>query len=339
MKKIVTVWCLGFVVAIAYGQAPKPAANPKFAVGRTAWGDPDLQGVYNFGTQTPVQRPVALGDKTVYTEEEQQEQLKKVEETNKDHVETNEHFSYNALWFVNDQGRPTGRTSLIIDPPNGRFPALTEHGEKLRQENAARLAAKRIGKDEITRTWLDHTSYDQCVSRPMPRVWQEYNTGVEILQTPGLVTVFYESMHDVRFIRLDGSPHLDSSLRQWNGDSRGHWEGDTLVVDWTNFTDKQRMEDSAPFGGFPQGNVRYTERFTKVDPNTIDYQVTVYDPEIWTQPWTLALLWRGDDKAYKSPEDFFEFACHEGNYRMIEDTITATKAVLEKHKNDPKPAK
>ena len=337
MKLTIACSFLAALAASLCGQTPAGAPQ-RFTVGRTAWGDPDLQGVYNFGTQTPIQRPLALGDKQNYTEEEQKAQLEKLKETNQEHIDTNEHFSYNALWFINDQGRPTGRTSLIIDPPDGRFPPLTERGERLRKEYAARQAAKRIGKDEIVRSWTDHIMYDRCIARPMPRVWQEYNQGVEILQTPGLVAIFYESMHDVRLIPLDGSPHLDPNLRQWNGDSRGHWEGDTLVVDWTNFSDKQRMDDSAPFGGFPQGTVHYIERFTKVDANTVAYQVTVDDPEIWTKPWTLALPWRGDDQAYKTPEDLFEYACHEGNYRMIEDTITGTKAVLEKHKNDPKPA-
>jgi hypothetical protein len=295
---------------------------------RTAWGDPDLQGVYTFATQTPLQRPVALGDKDHYTEAEQKEQERQLKEKYKDNIATNEHFSYNALWFVGDQGRPTGRTSLIVDPENGRIPPLTERGQKLRAENVARLAAKKIGKDEITNTWEDHTNYDRCISRPMPRIFQEYNQGVEILQTPGYATIFYESMHDVRVIPLDGSPHLDPGIRQWNGDSRGHWEGNTLVVDVTNFTDKQRSDDSAPFGGFPQGNMHFTERLTRVDANTINYEVTVNDLEIWTRPWTFSIPWRADDPSYKGPEDLFEYACHEGNYRMIEDTITGTRAVL-----------
>jgi hypothetical protein len=161
----------------------------------------------------------------------------------------------------------------------------------------------------------------------MPRVSQEYNQGVEILQTPGQVAILYESMHDVRVIPLDGRPHLDPSLRQWNGDSRGHWEGNTLVVDMANFTDRQKVDDAAPFGGFPQGNMHVTERFTRVDANTISYVVTIDDPTIWIKPWTFALPWRADDPAYKGPEDLFEYACHEGNYRMIEDTITATRAM------------
>ncbi|HXP83519.1 MAG TPA: hypothetical protein VN841_02295 [Bryobacteraceae bacterium] len=299
----------------------KPAATT-YVTPRTAWGDPDLQGVYTFATETPLQRPAALGDKATYTEAELKKLEQQTQEKHEENIATNEHFSYNALWFVGDQGRPTGRTSLIVDPPNGRMPPLTERGEQLRTQNTARLAARRAAIN----TWADHSNYDQCLSRPMPRVSQEYNQGVEILQTPKDVTIFYESMHDVRIIPLDGTPHMDASLRQWNGDSRGHWEGNTLVVDSTNFTDKQRSDDSAPFGGFPQGNLHLTERFTRTDANTIMYQVTVQDLSVWISPFTFVLPWRSDDPAYKGPEDLFEYACHEGNYRMIEDTITGSRA-------------
>ena len=316
---------------VANAQQTKSAAKP-YTPPRTEWGHPDLQGVYTFATETPLQRPLGLGDKETYTEEELKNLDQQLKEKYEENITTNEHFSYNALWFVGDQGRPTGRTSLIVDPPNGRMPPLTQNGEKLRAENQARLATKRRGKIEIVNSWEDHTNYNRCLSRPFPRVSQEYNQGVEILQTPKDVTIFYESMHDVRIIPLngplDGSPHLDASLRQWNGDSRGHWEGNTLVVDWTNFTDKQRAESPAPFGGFPQGTMHFTERYTRSDKNTIEYVVTVDDPTIWTKPWTFALPWRADDPAYKGPEDLFEYACHEGNYRMIEDTITGTRAAL-----------
>jgi hypothetical protein len=308
-----------FAIALLAGL---PLAAQQYTPPRTAWGDPSIEGVYTFATETPLQRPAALGDKDTYTPEELRKLEQQTKEKHDENITGNEHFSYNALWFVGDQGRPTGRTSLIVDPPNGRMPPLTEHGEQLKKENAVRLAARRAAIN----TWSDHSSYDQCLSRPMPRVSQEYNQGVEILQTPKDVTIFYESMHDARIIPLDGTPHLDAGLRQWNGDSRGRWEGNTLVVDSTNFTDKQHSDDSAPFGGFPQGNMHLTERFTRVDATTVMYQVTVQDLSIWISPWTFVIPWRSDDPAYKGPEDLFEYACHEGNYRMIEDTITGSRA-------------
>jgi hypothetical protein len=327
------------VIGMLLAQAPiaaqqtKPAAAKapakKWTQSRTPWGDPDLQGVYTFATETPFQRPAALGTKDSYTEEEQkrvEEELKAKQEEN---VDTNEHFSYNALWFNSDQGRPTGRTSLLVDPENGRMPPFTPQAEKMRAALQAKAAANRIGKDQLINTWADHPIYTRCIARPMPRITQEYNHGVEILQTPGYVHIFYESMHDVRTIPLDGRPHIDKSLRQWNGDSRGHWEGDTLVVDQTNFSDKQLMLGSAPFGGLPQSNMHLTERFTKVDPNTVNYTVTVDDPATWTKPFTFILPWKSDDPAYGGPEDLFEYACHEGNFRMMEDTLTGSRALKE----------
>ena len=318
------------VVVLAMGpaaaqQAKAPAKAPvkKWSLPHTAWGDPDLQGVYTFATETPIQRPTALGNKDSYTEEEQKQLEEQLKAKQDDNVETNEHFSYNALWFNSDAGRPTGRTSLVVDPENGRIPPLTDRAQKVRAEQQAELAKRRIGKDTLINTWTDHPEYSRCLARPMPRITQEYNHGVQILQTPGYVHIFYESMHDVRTIPLDGRPHLDGSLRQWTGDSRGRWEGDTLVVDWANFPDKMR------FQGFPENSMHFTERFTKVDANTVNYVVTVDDPSTWTKPWTFILAWRADDPAYTGPEDLFEYACHEGNFRMMEDTLTGSRALRE----------
>jgi len=332
MSALATVVTFGLFaqMPVAGQQAPAGTAQKTaapFVPSRTAWGDPDLQGVYTFATLTPFQRPVALAGKDKLTPEEQKAQEEQLKAKLQENIATNEHFSYNALWFASDEGRPTGRTSIIVDPENGRLPPLTPLGEKIRAENAARAASKRIGKNELIETWEDLPNYNRCIARPMPRVTQEYNQGAEILQTPGFVTIFYESMHDVRVIPTDGRPHVDPSVRLWNGDSRGHWEGNTLVVDWTNFSDKGRSDGSAPFGGFPQTNLHVTERFTRVNANTIDYLVTVEDPTIWTRPFTFDLPWRGDDPTYRGPDDLFEYACHEGNYRMMENDITAAHAV------------
>jgi hypothetical protein len=329
LAALVTFGLLAQLPAAAQ-QAPaseaKTSAAP-FVPPRTAWGDPDLQGVYTFATLTPFQRPAAVAGKDKLTEAEQKALEEQLKAKLQENIATNEHFSYNALWFASDEGRPTGRTSIIVDPENGRLPPLTPLGEKLRAEMQARAASKHIGKNEVIDTWEDLPLYNRCIGRPMPRVTQEYNQGAEILQTPGQVVIFYESMHDVRVIPLDGRPHLDAKVRQWNGDPRGHWEGNTLVVDWTNFSEKGKSDGSAPFGGFPQGNLHVTERITRVNANTLDYLVTVEDPTIWTRPFTFDLPWRGDDPTYKGPDDLFEYACHEGNYRMMENDITAAKAV------------
>src|SRR5437764_2873086 len=172
--------------------APKKAVTPatKPALKHTAWGDPDLQGVYTFATETPLQRPVALGKKDSYTPDELKALEQQLKDKHEDNIATNEHFSYNALWFVGDQGRPTGRTSLIVDPEDGRMPPYTPQAEKFRAEAAARLAARRIGNETLTNTWTEFSNYNRCLARPVPRVNQEYNQGVEILQTPGYVTIF-----------------------------------------------------------------------------------------------------------------------------------------------------
>jgi hypothetical protein len=296
---------------------------------RTAWGDPNLQGVYTFSTLTPLERPETLRDQATYTAEElaEAELQSKIQPTVEESpIQGNE---YNAFWTSNEKGRLVARTSLIVDPPNGRLPPLTEHGQQIYDERTAELASRQVGEEPLIYTlydtWLDHPTYTRCLARPMPRVKQGYNHGLQILQTPGYVIIYYESMHDTRFIPLDGRPHIDSSIRQWNGDARGHWEGDTLVVDWRNFTDKQDFRSIS----LPQGNMRLVERITKVDENTIDYEVTVHDPTTWTQPWTLVAPWRADDPSFQNPEDLYEFACHEGNYRMMENSLNGSKTLRE----------
>src|SRR5262245_14578472 len=153
----------------AAGQQNTPAP-PTYTVPHTAWGDPDLQGVYTFATLTPFQRPAAQARKDVLTEEETKALVEQLKKKQAENIATNEHFSYNALWFASDEGRPTGRTSIIIDPEDGRLPSLTEQAQKLRAELQARAASKRIGKDQLVDTWEDISNYNRCLSRPMPSV-------------------------------------------------------------------------------------------------------------------------------------------------------------------------
>ena len=297
---------------------------------RTAWGDPDLQGVYTFSTLTPLERPRGIQGKDSYTEAELaelEEQLTATITAEGRAPRSGDPGTYNNFWTSSEKGRLTGRTALIIDPEDGRKPPLTERGKKLRDELVKEATERRVTIGSVQHTlydsWTDHPAYTRCLARPMPRIGQSYNHGLEILQTPGTVVIHYESLHDVRIIPLDKSPHIDSSIRQWNGDSRGHWEGNTLVIDWTNFTDKQE------FQGQPQGNMHFIERLTKVDANTIRYEVTVEDPTTWTAPWKFLTLWRGDDPVYRKAEDLYEYACHEGNYRMMEDSLLGTRVVKE----------
>ena len=323
---------VAFIVQMpAAAQAPEGERR----AGRTAWGDPDLQGVYTFSTQTPLERPEALGNKATYTPEE----LAALERATAEQRASDEisaapgelGAAYNTYWTTGEKGRLLARTSLIVDPPNGRLPPLTERAQRHLVDRAAALAARQVGEPpfvyDLFDTWLDHPTYTRCVSRPMPRIGQQYNHGLQILQSPGYVVIYYESMHDTRIIPLDGRAHLDPSVRQWNGDSRGHWEGDTLVVDWRNLTDKQEYRAL----GLPQGNSRFVERITKVDEDTVRYEVTVEDATIWTQPWTFVTLWRGDDPNYQQPVDLYEFGCHEGNYRMMENSLNGSRTLREQY--------
>jgi hypothetical protein len=319
-------------VALA-GQQAATRAGTSAAAPRTAWGHPDLQGVYTFSTRTPLERPSAVGDRTTYTATElaelEERQARQFSAANNDErgipfTADKPPEAYNSFWVTGEQGRLTGRTSLIVDPPDGRRPPMTPQAQRAREAQIAADAARRVGREEIFNTWADHPVYTRCISRAMPRYGQAYNHGLMILQTPTTVAIFYESMHDVRIIPLDGRPHLHSSIRQWNGDSRGRWEGNTLVVDSTNFTDKQE------FAGAPQGNMRFTERFTRVDATTINYEVTVTDPTTWTRPWTFAMPWRADDPNYQTYAHLYEYACHEGNFRMMENSLKGSRLLKQK---------
>jgi len=321
--------------------APKPAAKApaKTAASKTPWGDPDLQGIYTFSTLTPLQRPNNVTGKVALTEAELAEQEERDAENRVSEdrpVRPGDTGTYNNFWTSNEKGRRTGKVALIIDPEDGRIPELTPEAKKERDRLTAEAAARRVGTPPyeyvLYKTWSDLPGYTQCTSRPMPRLAQAYNHGVEILQSPGYVVIFYESMHNARIIPLDRSPHLPDNIRLWDGDSRGHWEGNTLVVDWTNFDPRQE------FQGAMQGNVHVTERLTRVDANTVNEMVTIEDSTTWTKPWTYVLPWRADDSNYQKPEDLYEYACHEGNYRQMENALAGSR-VIEKAAKSSKESK
>ena len=212
-------------------------------------------------------------------------------------------------WY--ERGQPSRRTSMVIDPLDGKVPALTPEARK----KEAAIAVARRGNEFDS--WESRDTYERCVARPIPRTPTSYNNGAQIVQTPGYVVIHYESMHDARIIPLDGRPHLKPGLQQWNGDSRGRWEGATLVVDTTNFSDKQDFRGNPLYWAregrlLPQGGLRLTERFRPTDANTIEYEVTIDDPTTWTMPWRVTFLWSRNDR-YR----IFEYACHEGNYSIV----------------------
>ena len=269
---------------------------------RTAWGDPDLQGTWTNTTTTPLQRPDDLGDKEVLTDEEWAAR-NAVSGLSDDRPFDTVGF-YNDYWL--EQGELHERTSLIVDPPDGKLPAWTPEEEE-------RIAARRRYREDNPPgnpgIWTDLNAYDRCLTRGMPGSMMPgfYNHNYHILQTPDYVAIRVEMIHDTRIIPLDGRPHVDQPIRQLLGDSRGRWEGDTLVVETTNLGD---LEDWGATVYATGSDLRLVERFTRVDENTIDYQFTVHDPSTFAAPWTASLPMTA------LGGDLYEYACHEGNYAI-----------------------
>jgi hypothetical protein len=204
-----------------------------------------------------------------------------------------------------DRTKPSRRTSLVVDPPDGRIPALTPEAQ---QRQAARAAARRQSGRGPADSWVDRSLGDRCIARGVPSSMLPgaYNNNYHILQAPNYVAIRYERMNETRIIPLDGRPHLDPAIRQYTGDARGRWEGSTLVVETTNF-----REDAAYRGANPK-TLRVVERFRRVAPDKIEWAVTIEDPSTWTRPWTFSVPLTKDDN-----QRIFEYACHEGNYSMF----------------------
>ena len=307
------------------GQAPAPAAkktvtvNTKSVVPHTPWGDPDLQGVWNDATSTPLQRPTNIGQKDVLSTgndaEGFEEQL--ANDLNRDRrdggaaVDVNR--AYNEHWMDARRLKITAdrRTSLIVDPPDGRIPPLaplSPERQKARAEQAASAARFNAGLPLYAQ---DFSLPVRCIIRTdsPPYLPTIYNNDFQIFQSPGYVTIVPEMIHSARIIPLDGRPHIGKTFQQWLGDTRGHWEGDKLVLETTNF----RSDPGVVYQGANPATYRITERFTRVDADTINYEFTVEDPLTWTRPWTARIPWTKIDPK----EQQYEYACHEDNYDIV----------------------
>jgi len=285
---------------------------------RTLDGQPELQGIWTNATMTPLQRPRELRNKAFFTEQEVMEREKRIlQQVSTDRrdggAEVDVGRSYNELW--RERGGLLQRTSLIIDPPDGRLPPLTPDGQK--REEARAEDRRRRGPDPAD-TWEDRNLAERCITRGAPKLPGGYNNNFQILQTPGYVMIFQEMIHEARIIPLDGRSHIDSKVRLWMGDSLGHWEGNTLVVDTTNYNNKigANSFNCCPAAG---EHLHVVERFTRVGENAIDYQYTVDDPATYTRSWTAAV------PMIKIEGPLFEYACHEGNYAMV-DMLSGARA-------------
>ena len=330
MKQSRTAWWAAAAVVAAAAAVPAsspaqgPAAEP-WSVPRTADGRPDLQGVWANNTATPLERPEALGDKAVLTDEELARLEARYAEifasgesdaAFADSVFTaalgdDESFSsrdagtgnYNQFWLVDRDF--DNRTSLVVDPPDGRLPALTPEARRRVDARAAHLAGNPAS------SWTDRRLQERCITFGMPNLFAGYNTYYQIIQTPDHVVFLHEMIHDARIIRLDGGPHVDDAIRQWHGDARGHWDGDTLVVETRNFS--ARSDSPAALYTRIRGSaerLRLVERFTRVGPDTLEHEFTVDDPGTYSASWTAMIPLARKDEA------LYEYACHEGNIGM-----------------------
>jgi hypothetical protein len=280
---------------------------------RTPWGDPDLQGTWSNATLTPLQRPAELGDKEFFTEEEARAYVReRIAATSGDaNIEADRSSgnvgSYNDAWM--DRGNdivPTRRTSLIVDPANGRVPPFTAAAQQEHEHNLAYAAAHPADTPE------DRYLTERCIAfggGPAPMLPEPYNNNYYIVQTPEYVTIMAELNHEVRIIPIDGRPHFPAGVRQWTGDSRGRFEGDTLVVETTNQIPHRHFYGVQMLNSVMSDEFRVVEEFTRTAPDQIRYRATVHDP-VFTAPWTVEIF------MHPQTGDLVEFACHEGNYGL-----------------------
>jgi hypothetical protein len=309
-----------------------PPVSHKYQPKKTEWGDPDLRGMWPIDSigGLPLQRPPTMGDRVFLSQEELKARDAQMERLREAPAKETKAGKLGMGNWVEETG--AGRqTSMVVDPRNGRLPALTPAGEALRK----------IGRSSWvpgqTYDWVtDFDSWDRCITRGFPASMLpfRYNNGVQILQAPGYVVINLEMIHDARIIPLDGRPDAPAGVSNWMGVSRGHFEGNTLVVETDHIRPGAAPLNAATIGGpspawntipmSPEAHV--TERFTPIGPNTITYEMTYSDPVYWTAPFTLRMDWTRNEK-YK----FFEYACHEGDVQ-VHNYIIADHAKREKAK-------
>jgi len=290
---------------------PSPTKAPvakAWTLPRTPEGQPDLQGVWDFRSATPLERPREFADKEFLTDQEAAELERRAEE--RERTPGRPGVSIHPYWWLDYGTKVVGtrRTSLVVDPPDGRVPPLTPEAQKREAARRAQAPQDRPGDSpEGFNLW------ERCVARQLPEAMLPgpYNSNIQIVQSPGYVVIVMEMIHDARVIPLDGRPHAPANIRRWHGDSRGRWEGDTLVVETTNFSDKTNYRGSG-------ANLRLIERFTRVAADGLLYRVTVEDPTTWTRPWTVEV-------PMVTSEGLYEYACHEGNYGM-KNALTNARA-------------
>jgi hypothetical protein len=299
------------VVAGVLTAVPVAGQKKTWTPPRTPWGEPDLQGKWSYATITPLERPAGQAGKETLSDGEVaalNEDARKGADRRDGGADADLARAYNAYWY--DRGKSIGRTSLIVDPPDGRLPPLTAEGRK----RQAAIVEQQAGHEYDS--FENRPLQERCITyHGVPPLPTGYNNTYQIFQTPGAVVILDENIHDVRTIPLDGRPHLGRHLRQWNGNSIGRWDGNMLVVETTNYS----AETTFRFPVAPE-SMRATERFTRVASDRIDYTFTIDDPATYNRPWTAAIPLQGVPDYV-----IFEYACHEGNY-SIRNVLSGARA-------------
>jgi len=304
--------------AMAQARPSSPGTSKTWTPPKTPSGDPDLQGVWSTTTTAPLERPAQFGERRFLTDEEHAARVRQLEnqrETDGQETSANERASTGPPAHWTDRATQVSRqTSLVVEPPDGRVPVI-----------AAAEAKRDYDLAHATDAFEHMSPWDRCITRGMPGGMFPggYGNVYQIVQAPGYVAILMEMIHETRVIPLDNRPRLNA--RQWNGDSRGHWEGNTLVVETTNYNNKGWIATNVASGrikGIPQSEaLRVVERFTRVDANTIQYEITIEDPNVYTRPWKVSFPMNLDPKA-----QLFEYACHEGNHAMT-NMLSGARAV------------
>ena len=287
---------------------------------RTPWGDPDLQGTWPISSlmTVPLERPTQFGNRLQFTADELAAQRKAADAQNNRYKEEESKHQLGMGHWVEDTELPT-QTSLIVDPPNGRLPEQTPLGKEM---------SSKMGSDwnhDVFDSVADFDTWDRCVTRGLPEGMfpNPYNNGIEIVQSPGYVVINLEMIHEARIVPLGKFPPLDTAIKQWLGSSRGHWEGNTLVIETTNFNGQTSMTDF-PTRGAPRDprssstEMKLVERFERISKDRINYTVTTIDPITQTASWTASLPWKRDDNY-----TIYEYACHEGNEAIRNYIVTS----------------
>jgi hypothetical protein len=317
---VALVWASEASIAGQSTPARQGAAKATWSPARTPWGDPDISGFFTNKDEqgVPFERPAEFAGRQVVSDEEFNARVSRAQrqlETDNAEFDIAKADTSNAgqvgsatspppHWL--DRGAPSRRTSRIVDPPDGRLPTQTPEGQKRIADRAAERARARSGRGPSD-SYLDRSLYDRCITRGLPGSMMPaiYGNSYQIVQGPGWVSIRYEMIHEVRMIPLDGRPHQPSAIRSYMGDARGRWEGNTLVVETTNFRPESTYQNANPDA------MKLVERFTPVAPNKVEWSVTVNDSTTWTRPWTFEI-----DLTKDASQQVLEYACHEGNYAM-----------------------